>query len=255
MIETGVADLDRTIDELRRGASAILGDQYFGMYLYGSLATGGFLPARSDVDFLIATHSDLSSATIDELRRYHEQEFLRSEYWIGMLEGCYLPLRSLRKYNSKDVPRPTVHKRRFYLDVPGHDWTLQLAVLRECPSMVEGPPLAPYIDPVERGQISDAISHLLRDWWLPILEDPKRMDEPGYPPYTVLTMCRALHGIAHGVVVSKPEAVDWALSFLDSKWRQLIKQALQWTWQGAPLERTQVMDFLRFALQTALSPG
>ena len=52
---TPYPDVNEILDLLLARASAILGPQLVGMYLYGSLSSGDFDPASSDIDFVIVT--------------------------------------------------------------------------------------------------------------------------------------------------------------------------------------------------------
>ena len=61
-----------------------------------------------------------------------------------------------------------------------------------------------------------------------MLDDPTwlRDGESGYRSFAVITMCRVLHGLEHGTIVSKPNAVQWAREKLDNTWQQLIDKAV-----------------------------
>jgi hypothetical protein len=39
-------------------------------------------------------------------------------------------------------------------------------------------------------------------------------------------MCRSLHALEHGTIISKPAAAKWAQGELDGKWPQVIEQSL-----------------------------
>jgi hypothetical protein len=41
-------------------------------------------------------------------------------------------------------------------------------------------------------------------------------------------MCRTLHALAHGTIVSKPAAARWAMDALGGQWTALIERALAW---------------------------
>ena len=51
----------------------VLGDQLVGLYLYGSLSSGDFDPASSDVDFLAVTHGAIAedNPVFEQLRVMH----------------------------------------------------------------------------------------------------------------------------------------------------------------------------------------
>jgi len=69
----------------------ILGNQFIGMYLYGSLASGGFNPETSDIDFLVVTSDELSSERIDALENMHASLAVSGLKWAAKLEGAYIP--------------------------------------------------------------------------------------------------------------------------------------------------------------------
>jgi hypothetical protein len=48
-------------------------------------------------------------------------------------------------------------------------------------------------------------------------------------------MCRALHTLHHGTIVSKPAAARWAQEALREKWTELIEPALAWR-PGLPFD-------------------
>jgi predicted nucleotidyltransferase len=54
-------DVQQVLREILQGAQSILGNQFVGMYVHGSLAIGDFDPQRSDIDFLVVTSGDLKN--------------------------------------------------------------------------------------------------------------------------------------------------------------------------------------------------
>ena len=79
---TGMPDIDATLRVLERRVRGILHENLAGLYLYGSLATGGFDPESSDIDFVAATF----------------REPLLNGFWRNCLDGPTF-LRS-RRYQS-----------------------------------------------------------------------------------------------------------------------------------------------------------
>jgi len=61
-----------------------------------------------------------------------------------------------------------------------------------------------------------------------MLDDPSWLRDHGieYHTFAILSMCRALHALDHGGIVSKPVAAKWAQGELGSKWIPVIEQAL-----------------------------
>jgi hypothetical protein len=59
-------------------------------------------------------------------------------------------------------------------------------------------------------------------------------------------MCRALHALKNGTIVSKPVAVIWAKENLGSEWHGLIDQAVASQYGGHSEFLKETLDFLRF---------
>jgi len=244
-------DPSAQLTELAAQAAAALGDRFVGMYLYGSMALGDFEPATSDVDFVVVTNDWLADEAIDRLRALHARLIVTGGYWAQKLEGTYLPLAELPRYREDMPPVPCVNERRFFLAGHGRDWVLQRYVLREHPVVVAGPSIGHLIAPVGPDEISAAVRAVLRADWRPDAPIMAQLGAPEYQAFAVLTMCRALHAIEVGMVVSKPLAARWAAAELREPWAELIATAASWQ-PGVPLDRLDdVLAFVSFAVRRA----
>lgn len=221
-------DVNEVLNLLLANVKQILKEQFFGMYLYGSLSSGDFNPESSDVDFLVVTTDYLSERTISELETMHNQTWATSLKRAGKLEGAYIPKELIRKHNPNGSPVPTINEGKFYLDTPGSDWVIQRHVVRECGVVLEGPDPKTFIDFVSAEDIRKCIIDVLNEWWFPMLENPAwlRENDDGYRSFAVITMCRVLHGLEHGTITSKPKATQWARTKVDSHWHLLIDKAV-----------------------------
>jgi hypothetical protein len=198
------------------------------MYLYGSLASGDFDLETSDVDFLTVTTSTLSDKTIAELESMHHRIWKSGLKWAAKLEGSYIPKRDIRRHNPRSAPCPTVNEGKFYLDKRGSDWIIQRHVIREQGIVLAGPDPKTLIDPVSPDDIRRSVLGVLHEWWFPMLENPSWLKKHGteYHAFAILTMCRALHSLEYGAIVSKPTAARWAQNKLGSRWSQIIERSL-----------------------------
>jgi predicted nucleotidyltransferase len=198
------------------------------MYLYGSLSSGDFNPETSDIDFLVVTTNILSDEMISDLEKIHDRIWDTGLKWASKLEGSYVHKELIRRHEPDGAPCPTVNEGKFYVDKRGSDWIIQRHVIRECGVVIEGPGPKTLIDPVSPDDIRGAIKGIMHEWWFPMLDDPTwlRDGESGYRSFAVITMCRVLHGLEHGTIVSKPNAVQWAREKLDNTWQQLIDKAV-----------------------------
>lgn len=222
------AGVDAVIDRLGHEAADILGEDFVGLYVYGSLAMGGFDPDTSDVDFIVAIRSPLTSEQFSALEALHHRLLKDGGPWAKKLEGAYLPLADLRQHNPEAGPFLFINEGQIYRSGLGSDWAIQRHLLRTYPSAIVGPALIDHIDPVSKDEIRDAVRLLFREWWLPMLDRPDQLGREDYRAFAVLTMCRALRLVATGDMVSKPEAARWALGAAEPRWHPAVRQAISW---------------------------
>jgi hypothetical protein len=240
------------LNRLLSDVKAVLADRFVGLYLYGSLASGDFNPAASDVDFLAVTDSKLSEDTITALAAMHARIAASRLKWASKLEGSYLAQPALQRYDPTDeTPWPTLNEGRFYLAPHGPDWVIQRHVLREHGVVVAGPPPQAMIDAVQPDELRQAVRELLQTWWATMLDDPLRLQDSAYQAYAILSMCRALHALRYGAIVSKPVAARWAQQELGEAWASIIEQALAWRYGVQLGYRQEALDLIRHTITLA----
>jgi predicted nucleotidyltransferase len=248
---TPYVDVNQILGILHKNAKEILKEQFIGMYLYGSLSTGDFNPKSSDIDFLVVTESSLPDNTISKLESMHKKIWDNGLKWAAKLEGAYIPKELIRRHDPNGHPCPTVNEGRFYVDRHGSDWIIQRHVIREYGVVLEGPDPKSLIDPVSPEEIRQSVLGILEEWWFPMLENPIWLSENRgeYHAFAVLTMCRALHALQHGTIVSKPIAANWAKDEF-RHWSPLIEMALasQHDAKNGFLDKT--LEFIQFVKQT-----
>ncbi len=253
---TPYPEVNATLAALLAGVQASLGPRLVGLYLYGSLASGDFDPASSDVDFVVVTTgAPLPGEIVAALEAMHARLAASGLKWAPKLEGMYITQTALRRYDPADGPFPTVNEGAFYLAHQDSPWVLQRQVLREHGVVVAGPPPAALIDPVPPAALRQAILEFLREWWAPMLANPARLQTPVYQAYAVLTLCRAMHTLSTGRLASKPAAARWALSALDERWRPLIHWALAPRAAAEASRLDAVLSFIRHALERSRDPA
>jgi hypothetical protein len=241
-------DANNVLDVLFIGVKDILGDQFIGMYLYGSLASGDFEPKSSDIDFVVVTEGILPYETISKLEAMHKQIWSSGLKWASKLEGSYIPKGLIRKHDPDGPPCPTVNEGSFFVDRRGSDWIIQRHIIREYGVVLEGPDPKSLIDPVSPDEIRQSVLGVLDECWFPMLEDPSwpQKHDGNYHGYTVITMCRALHALQHGMIVSKPVAIRWAREKLGAHWHTLIEQAVASQDGQRPEILKETLQFIRF---------
>lgn len=261
---TPYPEVNLVLDVLVPEIQAILSDQFIGMYLYGSLAYGGF-DVDSDVDYVVVIQDDLSAAHFSDLQEMHARIATIDSWCATQLEGSYVPQHALRTFDPVRVLYYHIDRGRDEqlqrMEIKDEKtsrawwggWVILRAVLLENGITLAGPAPAALIDPVPVEELRQANLADLHGWFEPMLADSAQLKIFGYQPYAVLTMCRLLHTHERGTIVSKQAAAQWAQERLGEPWKSLIDRA----WEGrhhpegkassAEIRLTQ--DFIRYVLE------
>ncbi len=225
-------ELTEVLEQLLAGVKSLLSDNLVGIYMVGSLATGGF-DLDSDVDFLVVIKYELSIEDVENLQQMHRRIYDRDCYPAKHLEGSYIRLELLS--NSKTMLKEKI----WYLDngsrileLSNHDnrWHVHW-VLRERGVTLWGPEPTSFVKPIPEKALKDDVLVVME---LIVKGFEQELDQPlGFynsrfgQSFVILTMCRILYTLSTGILVSKQVASVWAKDSLDNKWTSLIEQAWQ----------------------------
>lgn len=221
-----VADLLRVV---LAGQRAILGANWVGLYLRGSLALGDFDPLTSDVDALCVTETVLSEAEFEQLAALHLRLTALPNRYASELELAYLPRPAARRWTPGER-HPTLSRGSGVLawQPHGEHWVLERWAMLNGESWLDGPPPETLFEPVSAEQVRLAVLHRLHDWRaFALTPDDPNWSHRGHAAYAIETTCRMLHTLETGQLGSKPAAVRWALLNLPD-WRGLIAQVHGW---------------------------
>jgi len=224
---TPYQDVNALLSLMLGSLRAILKNQFVGFYLGGSLALGDFDPRRSDIDFIVVTDEELSYETVAALEAMHRRLWTSGRKWATKLDGSYVPQLVVRHWTSEDAPCPFVEGNRFTVTNQGSA-VIQRHIIRPYGVIVSGPSPLSLINRVDADNLRSALWNLLENWWRPLLIDPAWVRESPNQPFAVLTMCRALYTLDHGIVTSKPVAARWVQETIGDRWLKLINWALTW---------------------------
>lgn len=250
---TPYPEVNALLEELLASAQAILGRQFIGAYLFGSLTSGDFDQA-SDVDVVVVTEAEISDAVCAALAAMHARLAAGASWWATQLEVSYMPQRALRRHDPAAALHPHLDRgkgERLRLMQHDSDWVVQRAALRERGITLAGPAPQTLIDPVSPDDLRRAMLAVL--WWpAQILAAPAQISELGYQSYIVLTLCRMLYTLQFGTIISKPAAARWAQATLSARWSPLIERA--WLGRQTPQMKAtaddinETLDFIRYTL-------
>jgi hypothetical protein len=246
---TPYPDVNAALRAVLSGAKTVLGDQFVGMIVHGSLASGDFDPQSSDIDFVVITADELPHEMFLALEAMHARITASGLAWATRAEVSYIPQAALRRHDPAHAQHPALRADGSFAVSPhGSDWIIQRHIIREQGIVLAGPDLRAWIDPVQPDDLRQAVTGVLREWWSSKLDDPTWVRSAEYQAFAVLTMCRALHTLQHGSVVSKPAAARWAQDALGDPWAALIERASAWQ-RDAPFDHlNDTLDLIRLTL-------
>jgi predicted nucleotidyltransferase len=208
-----VEDPRATLAELAALISANFGRRLVGLYLFGSLAAGGFYPGRSDLDLFVVLDSDVAEGSdLDALRELHERFESERPAWRDRIEAVYISRSALATFESAPTgvvarvsPGETLHHRELAPDI---GWNLDWHAVLNGGETLFGPPPSELGPPVGDALFRAAVRRQLLD-----MSEIARTHDVAYVPaqqgYIVATVCRALYSLATGEQTSKENAVAW----------------------------------------------
>jgi aminoglycoside adenylyltransferase-like protein/nucleotidyltransferase-like protein len=203
-----------------------LGSDLLGLYLFGSLAAGGFVEGRSDIDLLAVLARDVDEDRLAALERLHGEFAAAHPEWIERVEVGYLGRSVLQTLS--DGPRGTIAVispgEPLNIKPVGWDWVLNWDGAVRRGEILRGPRPLDVGPPVSEESFRRAVTEQLRAW-----PEHARRPELAYVPaaqgYTVVTVCRALYACETGEQTTKEAAAAWAAARYP-EWADFIREAL-----------------------------
>ncbi len=244
-------EVNHIVEHLLAESKKILGKRFLGLYLHGSLITGGFNPESSDIDFLCVTADTLSEETVAALEKmYFALKEVDAKWWYK-LEGSFTPQADMYRYNPENGPYPTVHEGKFYLARHESHWIIQRHILLKNAVIVEGIDPKEFIALVSVDDLHGALHSFLNEWWIPMLENPVKLDSQEYQAYAILTMCRMLYTFKNDEVASKPASARWVREKFP-EWHKLVGWALAWKEDNViDDKKNETMSFIQFTVDSS----
>ncbi len=219
---------DRLVADLRE----TLGGNLVGVYLHGSLALGGFSPDHSDVDLLVVTGDQTTTAAKRGLLQMPlrasgdpvdiEISLVRRDQLNPWRHPTPFDLHFSESHRAEverelkaDDIAPWIHKPRVDADLAAH-----ISVVRSRGVVLHG---AEAGDVLPEVPFDDYLESVLADFvW--IRDHGSEARSPSYP---ILNACRAWQLCEQRTVASKQEAGRWALPNLPESYRATVRAALE----------------------------
>ncbi len=215
-----------TLKELAAAIESHFRSDLLGLYLFGSLAAGGFYPGKSDLDLMAIVAAEVEEGEqLESLRSLHDAFVSERPAWIERIEVAYVDRGVLRTFGDRPSGRIAVINpgEPLHIRDAAYDSTLDWRSVSTRGETILGPPpldLGPTVSP---DAYRHAVEALLSEW-------PSRVRAPwvAYVPahqgYVVMTLCRALYALATGEQTTKEEAAAWAAARYP-EWSSYISEA------------------------------
>lgn len=203
-----------------------LEDSVVGVYLTGSFALQSG-DVHSDVDFLVVTRNQLTTAEEQRVRALHRAFPDRPEHWAHVLEGSYVPANALRD-RADDTAWLYVDNGSRDMEFSAHDNTEVFRwVLRHRGVAISGAPADSLLPEIPTQALRDEAPRLAVERQASALADPAYLTNGWGQPHEVLINCRMLYTSSTGQVCGKTASARWCLGVVSTEWHPLIDAAIR----------------------------
>jgi hypothetical protein len=196
-------DVDRLLTGLRDRLVARGG--LVGLYLYGSLTTGDFSPARSDVDVLAMLAQDPDEAAVRELGRLHAA-LAAADDPAGRLHCLYVPA---------DGAGDPEALRAYWYGGRMTQWQVKVltrAELRDGLSL-HGPWPPPGITAPSTGEVQAAVHAEITGYWRRMARRRRIWLSDSWVDFGLITLPRAEAVLTGGTLITKSQAISRLAGF------------------------------------------
>jgi hypothetical protein len=250
--------------ERYRAALTTLPQRFYGVYLYGSLALGGFDERTSDIDAVALTADPWTPGALDQLAALHAH--LNVAFPLGQrLDAMYVPYADRGKMNTDLAPYPYTAEGAFH---PAGHFDLNAVTWWEIAHNgipLLGPDPAALGLPTTWADVLGAMRYNLDTYWsgqraaliLALTRTPPAEMPDDLLLFFVGTLCRILITIEEGTITTKAQAVRAWLPRVPAPFQPLLAETIRLQQHAADptlyesrAARTQdVLQFLDYALE------
>lgn len=236
--------------------AALLRDEFgsglLGLYLFGSLASGGFVGGRSDVDLFAVVRDAVDEDRLAGLARLHDAFAAGHPEWRDRVEVGYVDRGVLRTFAGEPAGTIAVISpgEPLHVTEPRRGWLLNWHAVCTQGETLQGPPpleLGPVLSEVDFRRI---VAEQLAAWQDEIRAAPWVGYVPAAEGYAVVTICRALYTLETGGQTTKEGAAAWAAARFP-EWGAFVRDALASHRADPSGRREATVRFVDFAVETA----
>lgn len=227
MVATANDDVNKLLNDLLARIQSVLHSKLLGLYLYGSLASGGFNLDVSDIDLLAIIDTDLKEQELLALKETHATIASQYPAWKYRIEVAYLSATGLREFKNKRSKIAVISPGEpLHVKDAGIDWLINWYSVQEKGIAFFGPNQTTFIPNISIDEYRNA-NKQQATLWLERINDYNDSSAPGSLAYVVFTMCRILYGYTKSEQTSKKQAGLWVTNEFP-EWALLIEEATAW---------------------------
>ncbi len=256
--ETCSRVIQSQVRTLQTESQRVLGENFVGSYLHGSLALGGFNPARSDVNIVVVTKQrtdiEVKRTLVTLLLRISKMPCPVSIHFLAQ-HGIFpfhhpLPYdlyynETMREYSQQDM-RNDFWKHWNDSTEYDPDLTIILTILQLYGICLSGEPPTKTLPAIPEHAFRDAL----------VTKVQLAQQYPLHDPISfVLNACRVSAYLHDHVVLSKDAGGVWALTSLPEQYHPLIQQLLalyRGERPGRPVGNAALQDFVAYVHETII---
>ncbi len=223
-VYTPCAEVNEVLDGTLARLQEIFAEGLLGLYLYGSLITGDFDRAVSDIDLLSVVDREMDESRYDAVQRLHDRLALDYPAWAGRIEVQYWSRETIQCFLHEPRQLAVISPGEpFHRKEADPEYQLNLWIVREQSQTVFGAPPETLIDEIPPA-VYRSILHEHINYYVEHIRD-----ETGkrWQSYVRLTLCRALYSLQFGVQASKRQSAQWVVEQW-SDWTAVVEDALAW---------------------------
>ena len=225
------------LQTLETKLQSLPGENLLGIYLHGSLAQGGFQPARSDIDILVVSEQGIEPAKrrtiVEMLLRLSKAPIPLDIYFLA--KSAIFPFQQPLPYDLHYNER---QRERYQVMLRHDDWqndpdqrdpmlSICLAVLHTYGVVLAGRPIPETLPTVPEQTVRESLIAATL-----VARDERLQDLVAF----VLNACRSLAYLHEGTLLSKDEGGVWGETHLPEQYSALIHQSLA-LYRGERLSR------------------
>ncbi|MCF0147765.1 MAG: DUF4111 domain-containing protein [Clostridium sp.] len=220
-------EIQKLLYKLVEDSCCIFKENLIGIYLHGSIAMECFNPMKIDLDILFVVENQIT-----DFQKKKFMDVIVALNDIAPAKGIEMSL--VRSKYCKNFTYPTTFDLHFsnmhlnwYKSNPieyiekmngtDHDLAAQFLITKNRGIVLYGKPINDVFGEIPSEAYLDSIKRDIASSQDEVIENSI---------YIILNLCRVLAYVQDGLVLSKKEGGEWGIKNIDSKYKELIKEAL-----------------------------